>query len=432
VKNYKSAEIFEKSCRLMPGGVSSPVRAYKSVDLTPPVISRASGSRIIDVDGNEYIDYVGSWGPMLLGHAHPEVISAIVKAAEKGTSYGAPTEDELILAEIICNAVASIEMIRFVNSGTEAAMSAIRLARGYTGRDLILKFEGCYHGHSDGLLVKAGSGALTSGIPDSAGVPKGYSENTIVASYNDSKGIEEIFKVYGNSLAAVIIEPVAANMGVVLPEIDFLKRLRELCGQYGSLLIFDEVIIGFRLSYGGAQEYYGVIPDITVLGKIIGGGLPVGAYGGRKEIMCKVAPAGPVYQAGTLSGNPIAVAAGISTLKVIKETPGFYSRLDFLGNELENVYIKAAKRFNIGISINRTGSLMSVFFNECGVRDYKTAIKSDVNKFKTYFTLLLDKGIYIAPSQFEALFLSYAHDEKTVKLTQAAIEEAFSRIASVR
>ena len=432
MKNYKSAEIFEKSCRLMPGGVSSPVRAYKSVDLTPPVISRAFGSRIIDVDGNEYIDYVGSWGPMILGHAHPEVVSAIVKAAEKGTSYGAPTEDELILAEIICNAVASIEMIRFVNSGTEAAMSAIRLARGYTGRDLILKFEGCYHGHSDGLLVKAGSGALTSGIPDSAGVPKGYSENTIVASYNDSKGIEEIFKVYGNSLAAVIIEPVAANMGVVLPEIDFLKRLRELCGQYGSLLIFDEVITGFRLSYGGAQEYYGITPDITVLGKIIGGGLPVGAYGGRKDIMCKVAPAGPVYQAGTLSGNPIAVAAGISTLKVIKETPGFYSRLDFLGNELENVYIKAAKCFNIGISINRIGSLMSVFFNECGVRDYKTAIKSDVNKFKTYFTLLLDKGIYIAPSQFEALFLSYAHDEKTVKLTQAAIEEAFSRIASVR
>lgn len=428
MNNSKSKAVFEKSCRFMPGGVNSPVRAYKSVELIPPVVSRAMGSKIIDIDGNEYIDYVGSWGPLILGHAHPKVVNAIREAAEKGTSYGAPTEDELILAEMICNAVPSIEMIRLVNSGTEAAMSAIRLARGYTGRDLILKFEGCYHGHSDGLLVKAGSGALTSGVPDSAGVPKDYSKNTIVASYNDCDGTEEIFKVWGNSIAAVIIEPVAANMGVVLPDINFLKKLRQLSDHYGSLLIFDEVITGFRLSYGGAQELYDITPDITVLGKIIGGGLPMGAYGGRREIMCKIAPTGPVYQAGTLSGNPVVVAAGISTLKIIKETTGFYSRLDSLGNALENAYTEAAKYFNINISINRIGSLMSVFFNENAVRDYKIALLSDINSFKVYFSALHDKGIYIAPSQFEALFLSYAHDEKDIEITKVAIEEAFSKM----
>lgn len=426
--NRKSRDIFERSCRVMPGGVNSPVRAYKSVELIPPVIAKAMGSKIIDIDGNEYIDYVGSWGPMILGHARPEVINAIKEAAEKGTSYGAPTENELILAEMICNAVPSIEMIRLVNSGTEAAMSAIRLARGYTGRDLILKFEGCYHGHSDGLLVKAGSGALTAGVPDSAGVPEDYSKNTIVAQYNDCEGIEEIFKARGNSIAAIIIEPVAANMGVVLPNVNFLKSLRQLCDYYGSLLIFDEVITGFRLSYGGAQEFYNITADITVLGKIIGGGLPMGAYGGRREIMCKIAPDGPVYQAGTLSGNPVAVAAGISTLNIIKETPGFYSRLDSLGNALENAYIESAEQFNMKVSINRIGSLMSVFFNEHVVMEYKTAIQSNISAFKVYFSELLDKGIYIAPSQFEALFLSYVHDEKDIEITKVAIEKAFSKL----
>jgi glutamate-1-semialdehyde 2,1-aminomutase len=428
MNNLKSKAIFEKSCNFMPGGVNSPVRAYKSVGLLPPIVKKAKGSRIFDIDENQYIDYIGSWGPMILGHAHPEVVNAIKEAAERGTSYGAPTENELILAEMICDAVPSIEMLRLVNSGTEAAMSAIRLARGYTGRDLIIKFEGCYHGHSDGLLVKAGSGALTSGIPDSAGVPKGYSQNTLVASYNDFNGIEEIFMSYGNSIAAVIIEPVAANMGVVLPDVNFLKSLRELTEKYGSLLIFDEVITGFRLSYGGAQEFYNITPDITVLGKIIGGGLPMGAYGGRREIMCKIAPIGPVYQAGTLSGNPVVVAAGISTLKIIKKTTNFYSQLDTLGNSLEKAYIEAAKNYKIKISINRVGSLMSVFFSPNDVTNYKTAIQSDVNAFKVYFSVMLRNGIYIAPSQFEALFLSYEHTEEDIKITKLAIEEAFSSL----
>lgn len=428
MENKKSREVFEKSCSVMPGGVNSPVRAYRNVNLVPPVVARAAGSRIIDIDGNEYIDYVGSWGPMILGHAHPEVVSAIREAAGNGTSYGAPTEKEWILAEMICSAVPSIEMVRLVNSGTEAAMSAVRLARGYTGRDLILKFEGCYHGHSDGLLVKAGSGALTTGVPDSAGIPTSYSQNTIVASYNDCNGIEEIFKEWGNNIAAVIIEPVAANMGVVLPEIHFLKKLRQLSEHYGALLIFDEVITGFRLSYGGAQELYGITPDITVLGKIIGGGMPMGAYGGRRDIMENISPIGPVYQAGTLSGNPIAVAAGIRTLQIIRDIPDFYSRLDQMGSLLEDAYAEASKHYNIDIAVNRVGSIMSVFFTHEKVVDYKTAVSSDVNQFKSYFATLLDNGIYTAPSQFEALFLSYAHGEREIERTKGAIAEAFLKL----
>jgi len=426
MKSIKSHEVFEKACQYMPGGVNSPVRAFKSVEMKPPVIKRGQGSRIFDIDGNEYIDYVCSWGPMILGHAHPEVIAAVMEAAQNGTSFGAPTENELILAELICEAIPSVEMLRLVNSGTEAAMSALRVARGYTGRDLIVKFEGCYHGHSDGLLVKAGSGALTSGVPDSSGVPYDYSKNTIVAAYNDTEGLQEIFKKYGEKIAAVIIEPIAANMGLVLPDIDFLKQLRELTEKYQGLLIFDEVITGFRVSYGGAQELYGIKPDLTVLGKIIGGGMPVGAYGGKREIMEKVAPLGPVYQAGTLSGNPVAVAAGISTLKTIKQTKDFYNRLDYLGKSLEDAYYEMAVKYNINLKINRVGSLLSVFFTDKDVIDYNCAVSCDLGIFKKYFAAMLNKGIYIAPSQFEALFVSYAHSEKDIAETKAAIEYAFS------
>ncbi len=428
MNNYKSREVFEKSCKLMPGGVNSPVRAYGSVGLIPPVVKSGKGSRIFDLDGNEYIDYVCSWGPMILGHAHPQVIDAITAAAEKGTSFGAPTENELLLAELISEAIPSMEMLRLVSSGTEAAMSAIRAARGYTGRDMVVKFEGCYHGHSDGLLVKAGSGALTAGVPDSAGIPADYSKNTIVAQYNNIEGCEKLFKSYGDKIAAVIIEPVAANMGLVMPEGDFLKQLRRLTEHYGSLLIFDEVITGFRVAYGGAQALFGIIPDLTVLGKIIGGGMPVGAYGGRREIMEKVAPLGPVYQAGTLSGNPVAVAAGISTLNIIKNTGDFYSRLDFLGTSLQAAYLQAASRSGIDITINRLGSLMSVFFSGQRVSDYDNALKSDLNRFKKYFSLMLEEGIYIAPSQFEALFISYSHTEADMEKTSTAIKQVFSRL----
>lgn len=428
MNNLKSKEIFEKSCKLMPGGVNSPVRAYKSVGLVPPIVKKASGSRITDIDGNEYIDYVCSWGPMILGHAHPDVINAIKIAAENGTSYGAPTESELILAELITEAIPSMEMLRLVSSGTEAAMSAIRAARGYTGRELIVKFEGCYHGHSDGLLVKAGSGALTAGVPDSAGIPKDYSKNTIVAKYNDIEGLTEIFNSLGNKIAAVIIEPIAANMGLVLPEKDFLKQLRRLTESYGALLIFDEVITGFRVSYGGAQGLYGIKPDLTVLGKIIGGGMPVGAYGGRKDIMEKIAPLGPVYQAGTLSGNPVAVAAGISTLNVIKNTPDFYVHLDCLGEALHKAFSDAATNYNVSIKINRIGSLLSVFFTDSDVNDYDSAVKSDLNKFKEYFSMMLNKGVYMAPSQFEALFVSYSHTNFDIEFTREAISKAFFKL----
>ncbi len=422
----KSQDVFDKACNYMPGGVNSPVRAFRSVGMKPPVIKRGEGSRLFDLDDNEYIDYVCSWGPMILGHAQPEIITAIKEAADYGTSFGAPTENELVLAELISDAIPSMEMLRLVSSGTEAAMSAIRVARGYTGRDLIVKFEGCYHGHSDGLLVKAGSGALTAGVPDSSGVPEDYSKNTLVAAYNDQEGLQEIFKRYGDRIAAVIIEPIAANMGLVLPDIGFLKQLRNLTEKYQALLIFDEVITGFRVSYGGAQELYGIKPDLTVLGKIIGGGMPVGAYGGKREIMEKVAPLGPVYQAGTLSGNPVAVAAGISTLKAIKHRKDFYYRLDCLGKSLENAYNEAAAKYKVNIRINRAGSLLSIFFNGKDVIDYNSAVTSDLDKFNKYFSAMLDKGIYIAPSQFEALFISYAHSEKDIAETKAAIEFAFS------
>lgn len=428
MKNRNSFELFEKAKNIIPGGVNSPVRAFKAVGLNPLFIKRAKGSRIIDEDGNEFIDYVCSWGPAILGHAHEAVIEEIKRAAEDGTSYGAPTRRELELAEIICDALPSVEMVRMVNSGTEAVMSAVRLARGFTRRDLILKFEGCYHGHSDGLLVKAGSGALTSGIPDSAGVPLDYARNTITAQYNDIDGIREVFKTYGSELAAVIVEPVAANMGVVVPEIEFLKVLRELCDTYGTILIFDEVITGFRISYSGAQGYYSIVPDLTVLGKIIGGGMPVGAYGGKKEIMGLVSPSGPVYQAGTLSGNPIAMAAGLKTLKILRDNPYLYKELENKAALLEEAFLTAAGNYNIPIALNRVGSIMSVFFTGEKVLGFKAALGSDVNRFANFFSKMLDSGIYIAPSQFEAIFVSCAHNDEDIRITTECIDAAFSSL----
>lgn len=421
----KSTELFEKAKQIIPGGVNSPVRAFRSVGLTPPFIQRAKGSKIYDVDGNEYIDYVGSWGPMILGHARDEVVQAIREAAEDGTSYGAPTEKEIQLAQLICDAVPSVEVVRMVSSGTEAVMSAIRLARGYTRRDKILKFEGCYHGHSDGLLVKAGSGALTTGVPDSAGVPVDYAKNTLTASYNDCDRLNDLFHKQGNELAAVIIEPVAGNMGVVLPDLEFLKVLRELTLKSGSLLIFDEVITGFRVAYHGAQGYYGITPDLTVFGKIIGGGLPVGAYGGRREIMEMISPAGPVYQAGTLSGNPVAMSAGIKTLQILLDNPAIYSLLDKKAERIERAFLQAAKKYGIPSVVNRVGSMLSAFFTGEKVVDYQSAVTSDTGRFAKYFRGMLERGIYLAPSQFEAMFVADAHHDEDIEKTITAINEVF-------
>jgi glutamate-1-semialdehyde 2,1-aminomutase len=424
----KSAELFEIAKQIIPGGVNSPVRAYKSVGLNPPFIRSAKGSKIVDADGNEYIDYIGSWGPMILGHACPEVLEEIKKAAEDGTSYGAPTEKEIKLAQLICSAVPSVEMVRMVSSGTEAVMSAIRLARGFTGRNRILKFEGCYHGHSDGLLVKAGSGALTTGVPDSAGVPGDYVRNTLTAAYNNCEELEELFRVSGEELAAVIIEPVAGNMGVVLPDIEFLETVRKLTREYGALLIFDEVITGFRLAFGGAQGYFSITPDLTVFGKIIGGGMPVGAYGGRKDIMNLISPNGPVYQAGTLSGNPVAMAAGIKTLEILRDNPLIYEELARKAERLEGAFAEASKKYGIPVTINRLGSLLSAFFTKEKVSDFKSAMKSDTEIFKKYFAYMLDAGIYIAPSQYEAMFVSRAHSTEDLEATAKAIDGAFGRL----
>ncbi|MCX7923575.1 MAG: glutamate-1-semialdehyde 2,1-aminomutase [Clostridia bacterium] len=428
MNNSKSVEFFEKAKQIIPGGVNSPVRAFKSVGMNPPFIKKAKGSKIYDVDGNEYIDYVGSWGPMILGHANDKVIEAISEAAVDGTSFGAPTEREVELAQMICEAVPSVEMVRMVSSGTEAVMSAIRLARGFTGRDKILKFEGCYHGHSDGLLVKAGSGALTTGVPDSAGVPADYAKNTLTASYNDCDGLEKAFKEYGNELAAVIIEPVAGNMGVVLPDMRFLKLLREFTHKYGTLFIFDEVITGFRVSYSGAQGYYGVCPDITVFGKIIGGGMPVGAYGGRKDIMAMISPSGSVYQAGTLSGNPVAMAAGIATLSILRDNPSIYTEIEGKAKKLEKAFVDTAQKYGIPSSVNRVGSMLSAFFTSEKVVSYETAVSSDTKRFTKYFAEMLEEGIYIAPSQFEAMFVSYAHSSEDIEKTIKAINFTFSKL----
>jgi len=402
----------------MPGGVNSPVRAFKAVGGTPPVIERGAGARIWDVDGREYVDYVGSWGPLILGHAHPAVVEAVMKAAEKGTTFGAPTEAEAELAELVIEAVPSIEMVRFVSSGTEAAMSAMRLARGATGREKIVKFAGGYHGHADYLLASAGSGVLTLGQPDSPGVPHASVEATVVLPYNDLAAVERAFAGHPHEIAAIIVEPVAANMGVVPPQPGFLEGLRRLTHEHGALLIFDEVITGFRLSYGGAQQAYGVLPDLTCLGKIVGGGMPVGAYGGSRTLMEQMAPVGPIYQAGTLSGNPVAMAAGIATLRELQR-PGFYEGLEARSARL-------AQGLGALGCLNRVGSLMTVFCQPGPVRNYEDAKRSDTGRYARLFHHLLDAGVYLAPSQFEALFVSAAHTDGDVDRTV----EAFRRAAS--
>ena len=421
----RSKVLFEEAKRHIPGGVNSPVRAFGSVGRTPRFIASAKGSRITDVDGNEMIDYVCSWGAGILGHAHPRVIKVVQQACENGLTYGAPTEKEVILAELIAELVPSMEVSRLVSSGTEAVMSAIRTARGYTGRDKIVKFKGCYHGHSDVLLVKAGSAALTTSVPDSAGVPEDYTKHTLVALYNDRESVEKLFQANPKEIAAVIVEPVAANMGVVLPEAGFLEFLREITKQYGALLIFDEVITGFRLALGGAQEYYGIAPDLTTLGKIVGGGMPIGAYGGKREIMQMVSPVGSVYQAGTLSGNPIATTAGIETLQILKEDKTIYKRLEKKTEILATAVREAAKK---SIIVNQVGSLMSVFFTEQPVQDYESAVSSNTKCYTEYFGYLLEHGIYTAPSQFEAMFISDAHTQEDIDKTCEVIKAYFMHI----
>lgn len=415
MKTTRSSELFAKAKTLMPGGVNSPVRAFGSVGREPLYIGSSRGDRITDADGNEYIDYVCSWGPDILGHAHPAVIDAVKRACENGLTYGACHEGEVILAEKIKAHFPSMELLRLVNSGTEAVMSAVRAARGFTGRDRIVKFEGCYHGHSDGLLVKGGSGQLTNSVPDSAGVPAGFTENTLLARYNDADSVQTLFEHYPDSIAAVIVEPCAANMGVVPPKKGFLQALRDITKKYGALLIFDEVITGFRLSIGGAQEFYGIKPDMTALGKIVGGGMPLAAYGGRREIMAQVAPLGAVYQAGTLSGNPIATAAGIAQITQIERTADLYPEL-----ERKSAVLEAAAR-KAGLNVNRCGSLMTVFFTDKQVTGYETALTANREEYARFFSYLLDNDIYAAPSQFEAMFVSYAHTDEDIAKTAEII-----------
>lgn len=427
LKTDKSKELFAEAVRYIPGGVNSPVRAFKAVGGEPLFIERGDGSKIWDADGNRYIDYVGSWGPLILGHRHPAVIEALHDYLEKGTSYGAPTELETILARLIVKAVPSVEMVRMVNSGTEATMSALRLARGYTGRDKIVKFEGCYHGHADFLLIKAGSGALTLGIPTSPGVPASIAANTITAPYNDLDTLEKIFESEGEQIAAVILEPVAGNMGVVPPRPGYLADLRKLTKKYESLLIFDEVMTGFRVAYGGAQSLYMIDPDLTCFGKVIGGGLPVGAYGGKKAIMERIAPCGPVYQAGTLSGNPLAMTAGIITLTELAKS-GVYEDLERKSRRLAEGLGKAAQEAGVPISQTRVGSMLCAFFTDTPVTDFKSACSSDTQKYARFFRAMLEEGVYLAPSQFEAAFMSAAHSDEDINLTVESARKALKKL----
>ena len=421
-----SQELFERAGQCIPGGVNSPVRAFGSVGMTPRFIRKAYADRIWDVEGREYIDYIGSWGPMILGHGHPAVLEAVEKAVRDGLSFGAATEREVQMAELICEMVPSVEMVRMVNSGTEAVISALRTARGFTGRDKIIKFAGCYHGHTDAMLVKAGSGVMTQGLPGSAGVPAGCTQDTLTAVYNDLESVRKLFEANAGQIAAVILEPVGANMGVVLPEPGFLQELRNICDEKEALLIFDEVITGFRLAPDGAQGYYGVQPDLTTFGKIIGGGMPVGAYGGKKEIMSMVAPCGPVYQAGTLSGNPVAMAAGLAQLKVLKETPNLYQNLNHMSDTFFHDLGNILKEAQIPHCLNHVGSLGCVFFTDTAVKNYDDAQGSDTARFTDYFKHMLDRGIYLAPSQFEAMFLSCAHTKEDLEKTLDAVR-AFVR-----
>jgi glutamate-1-semialdehyde 2,1-aminomutase len=424
----ESRRLFEAAARVIPGGVNSPVRAFRSVGGDPLFVARAEGARLWDADGRSYVDFVGSWGPLILGHAPKVVVEAVVQAAARGTSYGAPTALEVQMAEAITRAYPSMELVRLVSSGTEAAMSAIRLARGATGRDLLLKFDGCYHGHADSLLVKAGSGGATFGIPDSGGVPAALAELTLTVAFNDLDAVRDLFRRRGDAIAAVIVEPVAGNMGVVPPRPGFLEGLREVTAAHGALLIFDEVITGFRLGYGGAQERYGVSPDLTCLGKIIGGGLPVGAYGGRRAVMGQVAPLGPVYQAGTLSGNPLAVAAGLAALGALREGRP-YERLEALGARLEAGLRAAAAAARIALTINRVGSMLTAFFCDGPVADYAGARRSDTARYGRFFREMLARGVYLAPSQFEAAFVSLAHTEADIDAAGAAAAEALTALA---
>ncbi len=423
----RSKAAFSEARQFIPGGVNSPVRAFRSVGLTPVFVEKGQGSYIYDIDGNRFIDYIGSWGPLIVGHAHPEVVEAIKRTAERGTSFGAPTELETMMAKLVCERVPSVEMVRMVNSGTEATMSALRLARGYTGRSKILKFSGCYHGHADSLLIKAGSGVATLGLPDSPGVPESVAENTLTVPYNDLDSVKLAFENYGEQIAAVIVEPVAGNMGVVPPVPGFLQGLRDITREYGSLLIFDEVMTGFRVHYHSAQGLYGIMPDLTCLGKVIGGGLPVGAFGGRRDIMERMAPSGPIYQAGTLSGNPLAMIAGYTTLKLLGE-PGVYERLEAISARLEEGFAKNAKELGIPMTINRVGSMICPFFTDIRVTDYETAKTSDLARFAQYFANLLDAGVCIAPSQFEGMFVSTAHTDEDIEATIEANYEALKRL----
>jgi glutamate-1-semialdehyde 2,1-aminomutase len=418
----RSDELFTEARRYLPGGVDSPVRAFKAVGGSPVFVARGDGSRVWDEDGNEFIDYVCSWGPLILGHAHPNIVQALKQAAERGTSFGAPTELETRLAGMVCEALPSVDMVRFVNSGTEAAMSALRLARAYTGKDKIIKFDGCYHGHNDGLLARAGSGVATLGLPDSPGVPSGYTQSTLVAPYNDLDAVRRLFEHHPD-IAAVIVEPVAANMGVVPPQPGFLEGLRELTRSSGALLIFDEVITGFRMAYGGAQGLYGVMPDLTCLGKVIGGGLPVGAYGGRADIMRMVAPEGPVYQAGTLSGNPLAMTAGIETLKVLRQGD-VYAEIERKSARLEEGIAAAVSRAGVPVYISRVGSLLTAFFTAGPVTEYESARSADTKRFGQFFRGLLERGVYWPPSQFEAAFVSLAHSDDDIEATIEALGQA--------
>jgi glutamate-1-semialdehyde 2,1-aminomutase len=422
-----SESLFQSAQRLIPGGVNSPVRAFRGVGGTPFFVARAAGARIEDVDGRSYLDFLGSWGPLILGHAMPAVVEALAEAAQRGTSYGAPTAAEVEMAELIARAVPSMEMVRLVSSGTEAAMSAIRLARGATGRDLVVKFDGCYHGHADSLLVRAGSGGVTFGVPDSRGVPAPLAALTVALPFNDLPAVSQLMAERGREVAVVVVEPVAGNMGVVPPARGYLEGLRELCTRHGALLLFDEVITGFRVAYGGAQSLYGVRPDLTCLGKIIGGGLPVGAYGGRRDLMEQVAPLGGVYQAGTLSGNPLAVAAGLATLRAL-EDPAAYRRLEALGARLEAGLVEAAKRAGVPLTVNRVGSMLTGFFADGPVVDLDSAKRSDTARYGRFFHGMLGRGVFLAPSQFEAAFVSLAHTEEDVDSAARAAHETLETL----